>query len=183
MSKSDWKAAEAKLDPWLIAHPNDATALFDAGYVADAQDRPDDAARLYRRAVEANPQSLEAHLSLGLLLARQGKLEEARPELAIATTLEPGEAGPALKAKAWRALAQIDEKADPAEASSDLLEALKLSPETVEDTLLAANLADQAGQWDEAEAAYRRVLIKDEIICRQRRAGSPVDCAQTIPGS
>ena len=161
MSKSDWKAAEAKLDPWLIAHPNDATALFDAGYVADAQDRPDDAARLYRRAVEANPQSLEAHLSLGLLLARQGKLEEARPELAIATTLEPGEAGPALKAKAWRALARIDEKADPAEASSDLLEALKLSPETVEDTLLAANLADQAGQWDEAEAAYRRVLVKD----------------------
>jgi len=161
ISKADWKTAEAQLDPWLIAHPTDATALFDAGYIADAQDRPDDAARLYRRAIEANPQSLEAHLSLGLLLGRQGKFEEARPELVTATTLEPGEAGAGLKAKAWRALARIDTKADPTEASSDLLEALKLSSETANDTLLAANLADQAGQYEEAEAAYRRVLAMD----------------------
>ena len=41
---SDWKTAEAKLDPWLVSHPEDARALFDAGYVADAQNRLDDAA-------------------------------------------------------------------------------------------------------------------------------------------
>ena len=159
--KSDWKAAEAKLDPWLSAHPADARALFDAGFVADAQNRLDDAAGLYRRAVEANPQSFEAHLSLGLLLARQGKLADASPELAAATTLDPGEAGPALKARAWRALAQIDRNTDPTEASNDLLQALKLTPETPADTLLAASLADAAGQYEAAEAAYRRVLAKD----------------------
>ncbi len=71
--KSDWKAAEAKLDTWLAAHPTDARALFDAGYVADAQNRLEAAAGFYRRAVEANPQSFEAHVELGLLLARQGK--------------------------------------------------------------------------------------------------------------
>ena len=76
--------------------------------MADAQNRLDDAAGLYRRAIEANPKSFEAHLSLGLLLARQSKSAEARPELAAATTLDPGEAGPAPKARAWRALAQID---------------------------------------------------------------------------
>ena len=108
IAASDWKTAEAKLDPWLAAHPDDARALFDAGYVADAQNRLDDAAALYRRAITANPKSFEAHLSLGLLLARQGKPDEARPELAAATTLDPGVAGPALKARAWRALAQID---------------------------------------------------------------------------
>ena len=54
--KSDWKAAEAKLNPWLAAHPTDARALFDAGYVADLQNRLDDAAGLYRRAIEADPQ-------------------------------------------------------------------------------------------------------------------------------
>jgi tetratricopeptide (TPR) repeat protein len=106
--KSDWKSAQAKLEAWLPAHPTDSRALFDAGYVADAQNRLDDAAGLYRRAVEANPKSFEAHLSLGLLLARQGKPEEARPELAAATQLDPGDAGPAMKARAWRALAQID---------------------------------------------------------------------------
>ena len=106
--KSDWKGAEAKLAPWLADHPTDARALFDAGYAADAQDKLEEAAGFYRRAVEADPKRFEAHLSLGLLLARQGKLEDARGELESATKLDPGEAGPAAKARAWRALAQID---------------------------------------------------------------------------
>jgi predicted Zn-dependent protease len=161
LAKSDWKAAEARLTPWLAAHPTDARALFDAGYAADEQDRLDDAAGLYRRAVDSNPQSFEAHLSLGLLLARQGKLNDARPELAAATTCEPGDAGPAAKARAWRAMAQIDRSTDTTEASNDLLEALKLSPETVADTLLAASLADDAGEYEAAETAYRRVLAKN----------------------
>ena len=158
---SDWKSAETKLDTYLTAHPTDARALFDAGYVADAQNRLDDAAALYRRAIAANPKSFEAHISLGLLLARENKLAEARPELETATKLDPGQADPALKARAWRALAQIDRATDPSAASTDLLEALKLTPETPEDTLLAAELAEQAGQNDAAETAYRRVLKTD----------------------
>ncbi|MGA7341866.1 MAG: tetratricopeptide repeat protein [Terracidiphilus sp.] len=166
IAKSDWKTAESELDAWLAANPPDARALFDAGYVADAQGRLDDAAGMYRRAIEADPKSFEAHLSLGLLLARQGKPDEARPELAAATGLDPGEAGPALKARAWRALAQIDRPkpggdSDPSAASNDLIEALKISPETEDDTLLAASLAEDAGQYDAAEAAYRRVLAED----------------------
>ncbi len=159
--KSDWQAAEAKLAAWLKDHPNDPRALFDAGYVADARSQPDAAAGFYRRAVEADPKRFEAHLSLGLLLARQGKLDDARTELAAATTLDAGDAGPTAKARAWRALAQIDRAEDPTEASNDLLEALKLSPETVDDTLLAAELAEKTGQYESAEAAYRRLLAKD----------------------
>lgn len=166
IAKSDCKAAEGILTPWLAAHPSDARALFDAGYVADAENNLNEAAALYRRATQADPKSFEAHLSLGLLLAREGKLDEARPELAAATKLDPGAAGPALKARAWRALAQIDRPrqghpGDAAEASNDLLEALKLSPETEDDTLLAASLAEDSGQNDAAEAAYRRVLAED----------------------
>jgi tetratricopeptide (TPR) repeat protein len=161
IAASDWKSAEAKLDPYLATHPADARALFDAGYVADAQNRPDDAAALYRRAIVADPNSFEAHISLGLLLARQNNLTEARPELVIATTLDPGLADPALKARAWRALARIDRDANPVAASNDLLEALKLSPETTSDTLLAADLAEKTGQPEAAAAAYRRVLDKE----------------------
>jgi tetratricopeptide (TPR) repeat protein len=161
IASSDWKTADAKLDPYLAAHPNDARALFDAGYVADSENRLDDAAALYHRSVVADPKSFEAHLSLGLLLARESKFTEARPELATATTLDPGLADPSLKARAWRALAGIDRSSDPALASNDLLEALKLSPETTSDTLLAAELAEQSGQNDAAEAAYRRVLAKE----------------------
>jgi predicted Zn-dependent protease len=75
--------------------------------------------------------------------------------------LDPGEAGPGAKARAWRALAEIDRTDDPSKASEDLLEALKLSPETSSDTLLAAELASQAGQSDAAEQAYRHMLAKD----------------------
>jgi Flp pilus assembly protein TadD len=108
--KSDWKSAESKVARYLTAHPDDARALFDAGYAADAQGRLDDAAGFYGRAVKADPTSFEARVSLGLLLARQGKMDEARPELAAATGLDPGPAGPAAKARAWRALAQIDRR-------------------------------------------------------------------------
>ena len=155
------KTAESRLDSWLASHPSDARALFDAGYVADVQHREDDATSLYRRAVQADPKSFEAHLMLGLLLARKGNLEEARPELAAATELEPGEAGPELKARAWRALARIDSNTDLARASDELLEALKLAPETAADTLLAASLAEKSGEYETAETAYRRVLAKD----------------------
>jgi predicted Zn-dependent protease len=100
-------------------------------------------------------------VELGLLLARQGKLSEARPELAAATLLDAGVAGSAAKARAWRALAEIDRADDPAKASDDLLKALKLSPEIPADTLLAASLAEQTAQFDAAETAYRRLLAKD----------------------
>ena len=161
LAKSDWKAAQAKLEPWVAAHPADSRALFDLGYAADAQDRFDDAASLYSRAIEANPQSTLAHLSLGLLLARQNKFSDARPELEAVTSKDQGEADPALKARAWRALARIDQNTDPTVSSNDLLEALKLTPETLDDTLLAASVADQAGETAAAESAYRRVLAKD----------------------
>lgn len=166
LAKSDWKTAEDKLDLWLAAHPTDARALFDAGYAADAQDHLEQAASFYGRAVQANPSSFEAHLSLGLLLARQQKLAAARVELVAATRLDPGDAGPVLKGRAWRALARIDrtlaeQGGDQGAASEDLLEALKYSPETPEDTLLAAGLAEQNDRPDLAEAAYRRLLARD----------------------
>jgi tetratricopeptide (TPR) repeat protein len=166
MSKSDWKTAQPVLDAWLAAHPGDARALFDSGYVTDAQGRNDDAVALYRRAIEADPKSFEAQVSLGLLLARLGKPAEARPALLAATQLDAGDAGSAAKARAWRALARIDMagvggKPDPAQASTDLLEALKLSPETAEDTLMAANLADANGDAAGAETAYARALKAD----------------------
>lgn len=164
--KSDWKTAAAKLDAYLAMHATDARALFDAGYVADHEDRLDAAAGFYRRAIEANPNSFEAHLALGLLLARQGKKDEAHTELLTATTLDPGESGPAMKARAWRALARLDNpgpdgEGNATEASKELLEALTLTPETTDDTVLAADLAEASGQHDAAEAAYRRVLVED----------------------
>ena len=161
LAHSEWKLAAAKLDPWLATHPTDARALFDAAYAADAEGRSDDAVNLYQRSVQSDPARFEAQLSLGLLLARLNRPEEARPHLAAASQLDPGLSGAELKSRVWRALARIDRKADPATASNDLLEALKISSETLDDILLAAEIAESAQQPDAAEAAYRRVLAKD----------------------
>lgn len=158
LARSEWKAAATKLTPWLAGHPDDGRALFDAGYAAEADGRPDEATVLYRRSLERRPASFETRLMLGLLLARQGKLAEARSELDAATKLEPGAAGAETKAQAWRALAELDRTSNPTAASAELLEALKLSPESPADTLLAASLAEASGQFDAAEAAYRRLL-------------------------
>lgn len=159
---SDWHTAQARLEEYLKLSPNDGRALFDAGYVADAENQTEEAVGFYRRATLAEPKSFRAHLSLGLLLARMGKPDEARPELIAATTLDPGEMGAEMKARAWRALAAIDSPGRPggnaATASADLAEALTLSPETVEDTLLAAELAEATGDINDAEGIYRRVL-------------------------
>lgn len=166
LAKNDWKTAEPVLDAWIAGHPNDTRALFDAGYAADAQGRNDDAVALYKRAVAADSKNFNAQISLGLLLARMGKPAEARPALWAATELDPGPVGPAAKAKAWRALAQIDAvgingSPDTPQASIDLLEALKLSPEAPEDTLLAGQLAERNGDVTGATAAYRRTLKRD----------------------
>jgi tetratricopeptide (TPR) repeat protein len=177
--KSDWKTAEPLLDAWIAAHPDDSGALFDAAYVADAENRSDDAIALYRRALTVDEAYLEADVSLGLLLARLDRFAEARPVLEAATTLIPSpdvaEAETRAKAKAWRALAHIDLTRtdiapDPQQASIDLLEALKLSPETVADTLMAAHIAEISGETAAAEAAYRRALSKDAALTAQLAA-------------
>ena len=167
MAKSDWKTAEPVLDAWLAGHPADGRALFDAGYIADAQGRNDDAIALYQKAIVADSKLFEAQVSLGLLLARTGRQAEAKQALVAATMMpiaaDSGVGGTEAKARAWRALAQIDAagidgKADPQQASIDLLEALKISPETESDTLLSASLAEANRDAAGAEGAYRRVL-------------------------
>ncbi len=65
-----------------------------------------------------------------------------------------------MKARAYRTLARLEQPADPAAASADLLAALKLSPETPEDILLTAEIAEAANDPAGAEASYRRLLVK-----------------------
>ena len=158
IAQKDFDGARAILDPYLAKHPTDARALFDLGYVEDAGDNPEQAAAAYRKAIEANPKQFEAQLAMGLLLAQQGKTEQALPYIEAATLLDPAPPNPDSKARAWRALAQLLRTSDPTRAKYALLEALKISKETTEDTLLTAEIAEASGDLETAEAAYRKVL-------------------------
>lgn len=153
----NYDKARSLLDVYLSAHAADARALFDRAYCDDAQGHADSALSYYRKAIAADPQQFEAHMALGLLLAQQNS-PDARTELEAAVNLNPDPPNPAAKAQAYRTLARLLRTSDPDTAKADLLAALKLTPETVDDTLLTAEIAESEGDSDVAEQAYRRVL-------------------------
>ena len=155
----DYAAAVKLLTPLAAANPKDAQVMYDLGSAQDALDEEKAAEGSYRAAIGDDARLLEPKVALGLLLARGGRLEDARAELASAAAIADGDK--ALRARAYRALARLDSQAKPSMARDELLAALKLSPETPEDTLLGAELvAGAANGGAAAEAAYRRVLVE-----------------------
>jgi tetratricopeptide (TPR) repeat protein len=159
LAKQDYPTAQKLLTTLVAKSPNDPHLLYDLAATQDALDQTAAAEATYRRAIAADPTYFDPHLALGLLLARNGKLREARAELATAVTLNTPD--PALKGRAYRALARIDQPTRLSDASDELLAALKITPETADDILLTGELAEAAGDPTAAEAAYRRVLAVD----------------------
>ena len=158
LAKQDYPTALKLLTTLAEKNPHDAQILYNLASTQEALDKPV-AESTYRQAMAANPNLLEPHLALGLLLARSGKSSEARTELAAATTIPNGD--PALRARAYRALARLDQQSNPSGASEELLAALNLSPETSDDILLTGELAEAANDPASAEAAYRRLLAAE----------------------
>jgi tetratricopeptide (TPR) repeat protein len=160
LDKHDYPTALKLLTTLTERSPNDPHLLYNLAFTQDALDQTSAAEPTYRRAIAADPKFFDPRLALGLLLARSGKLPQAHAELLQATTLTPSSEpeNPALKARAFRALARIDQTANPSAASDELLQALKLSPETPDDILLSGELAEASGDATAAEAAYRRLL-------------------------
>jgi tetratricopeptide (TPR) repeat protein len=152
--------ARTLLLPWLSAHPEDARALFDLGYLEDAEEHPDAAVADYKKSIEADPKRFESRLSLGLLLARQGRPQEAQEQLTAAVALQPDPPNAAAQEQAYRALARLERAADPAAAKEHLLDALRLGPEQPDDLLLTAEIATANEDDETAEAAYRQLLAR-----------------------
>lgn len=163
LAKQDYATAVKLLTTLADKNPKDAQVLYNLGLAQDAlAETPAQAAEAeatYRRAITAAPNLLEPHLALGLLLARSGKTSEAHTEMAAAAAVPNGD--PSLRARAYRAMARIDQSSNPSGASDELLAALKLSPETPDDILLTGELAAANNDPAAAEAAYRRLLTAD----------------------
>jgi tetratricopeptide (TPR) repeat protein len=158
LDRKDFDGARPLLEKYLTQHPGDARALFDLGYVEDAESHEDLAAAEYRKAIAADPKQFESRLALGLLLAHQGKYDEARDQVQQATQLTPAPPNFAAQAEAYRTLARLDRASDPPAARDALVAALKLSPETSADLLLTAQIAEENGDTDLAQDAYQRLL-------------------------
>jgi predicted Zn-dependent protease len=174
LARADYSAALKLLSTLNTQSPNDPQILYDLGLTLEALNSPASQRATsslqtapssltpescYRAAIAANPLFPDAHVALGLLLARANHPAEARTELLAGTQIP--DAYPALKARALRALARLDLDAsppNPAEAAADLLAALKLTPEQPSDILLSAEIAEATRDLPSAEQGYRRYL-------------------------
>ncbi len=181
LAAQNWDQAIQLLKPLASATPPDAHILYDLGSAQDALDQSSPAEASYHAAIAADPRFLEPRAALGLLLAREGHMAEARTELTAAAEIPTGDKP--LRARILRALARLDEKTQPAIARDELLAAMQISPETPEDTLMAAELAESAnGGAVAAEDAYRRLLLAEpndpgataalaHLLVKQKRTG------------
>jgi Flp pilus assembly protein TadD len=156
LERGDFPASITALKPLAAAQPHNAHILYDLGFAQEHSGDDGAAAASYKAATAADPSLAQPQLALGLLDARNGRLDAAHRELQRAGNLAG--ASPDLRARALRSLAVLDEHADPDAARDELLAALKLTPETPADILLAARLAEHAKAFPEAESAYRRLL-------------------------
>jgi Flp pilus assembly protein TadD len=186
LAAGDFPAALKLLTTLNTQTPNDPQILYTLGLTLEALEaaapapptpaasaaKIPDAQSYYRQSIDANPLFPAPHVALGLLLARANRAAEARSELLIATALP--DTGPALKARAYRALARLEistgaasaapqpaSPPNPTAAAAHLLAALELTPESPEDILLSAEIAEAAADLPAAEQAYRRSLALD----------------------
>ncbi|SEF66015.1 Tetratricopeptide repeat-containing protein [Bryocella elongata] len=156
LEKGDTRTAETKLQQLAEKKPNDPQVLYDLGYAQESNDENDAAAKSYAAAVAADGGLAQPRLALGLLEARSGKSDEARLQLTAVAGMKT--AAPDLRGRALRALARLDATANPAQASDELLAAVRLTGEMSGDSALTAELAERSGDAADSEAAYRRAL-------------------------
>jgi tetratricopeptide (TPR) repeat protein len=156
LEKQDFKTAEVKLKVLAAADPKDGRVQYDLGFAEERNGEEADAAKAYAASIAAIPEFAEPKIALGLLDARAGRAEAAHQELLDAAKITT--AAPELRGRALRALAHLDETSNPDAAREELLAALKLTPETPDDTLMGAELADRAGDAADAIPAYQRAL-------------------------
>lgn len=170
LASGDLPAALKILTSLNSKTPRNPQVLYDLGLTLEALDsgaNPQPSATdpvltaesCYRQAIAADATFPAPHVALGLILARTNHPVEAHTELLAAATLPTIE--PALKARALRALAKLDQQStppDPVAASDELLAALKVSSEQPDDILLAAEIAEASHDLPAAEQAYRRYL-------------------------
>jgi tetratricopeptide (TPR) repeat protein len=156
LEKQDYKTAEAKLKVLAAANPKDGRVQYDLGFAEERNGEEADAAKAYAAAIASIPEFAEPKVALGLLDARSGKIEAAHKQLTDAAMIPT--APPELRGRALRALAHLDETNNPDAAREELLAALKLTPETPDDVLMGAELADRAGDSADAIPAYQRAL-------------------------
>ena len=134
----------------------DDNSLYRAGFEFNRANEPESAEFMFRKALELNPDNLEAHLSLSYLLSNRGIYDEAISHLEEVIRLEPR------LAKARSNLGYVYmRKGNPDEAFGCFSEAVRLNPNLTEAHLGMGVLRLKQGDFSLAEKRFRTVLEQD----------------------
>ena len=134
----------------------DDNSLYRAGFEFNRANEPESAEFMFRKALELNPDNLEAHLSLSYLLSNRGVYDEAISHLEEVIRLEPR------LAKARSNLGYVYmRKGNPDEAFGCFSEAVRLNPNLTEAHLGMGVLRLKQGDFSLAEKRFRTVLEQD----------------------
>jgi Flp pilus assembly protein TadD len=152
LAGSDFRGAAAALEEFISIEPENAYVRFQLGYAYTGLERPEDAAREYRRAAEIDPEMAEAHLNLGLVLLDRDP-EAAVPAFERAADLLPGKARPHFLLGLAR-----ERSGRPAEAVEAYRRAVALDADDFEFHFALARTLLALERFEEAEADFRKSL-------------------------
>ncbi len=131
----------------------DDNSLYRAGFEYNRANDPAMAEVMFRKALEINPENMEAHLSLGYLLGNREEYEEAAFHLKEVIRINPG------LAKAHSNLGYVFmRKGDPGQAFGSFFRAVQLNPRMAEAQLGMGVLRLEQGDFELAENRFRIVL-------------------------
>jgi len=160
LAKGDYAGAEPLLQQATVKDPKSYQAWYDLGYAEQALKHSADAIADYRRSVGINPKIFETNLNLGLALAAADQRDEAIKYLKAATELQPTTHSEQGKEHVWLALGQLQVGSDPSAAEKCFGEAARVKPADPQPHLLLAELDENSGKGEQAQAEYRQALSR-----------------------
>jgi tetratricopeptide (TPR) repeat protein len=184
--KGDFKNAESVFEQAATLHPRDARALTALGQVQEQLGKLPESIETFRKVIELDPLSPEAHENLGIALGDRTELAAALKESTIATRLAPSSASAHfLRGRLLSDLGLHEEARD------EFRRTLKIAPEDAQalyfwaalegdegNTKVQANLLkryvrlcpDQATAFDRLAYALEEEHQQSEAIAAWRRA-------------
>ena len=123
-----------------------AEEWFELGMTCDSNSESlDEAAQAYRKAVEAAPEWVEAHINFGTTLYQLGRMEEAHKQFAIAVEFEPKNA-----LAEFNLGCVLQQLGQPQDAIQHLLRAIEFAPALADAHLNLALAYEKNGQLQSA---------------------------------
>ena len=89
MVQRDWQGALIEIDEYLIERPRDPQMRFWRARLLETLQRKNEALEVYQQLCEEYPELPEVHNNLGVMLASNGQLDEAKREFELALRNNP----------------------------------------------------------------------------------------------